>query len=651
VVSGLDRLSLPTAALLACAVAAAVAGVPYLPTHDGPQHVYTIHAAARLDDPATGWGRWFEANTPVTNHGFAAVFAPLDAWLPWQTALRAALALIAVAWVGGAYALSRALHPARGWPGIALGAGALQWSLYMGFFSFLVATATGLWVLAFACARTSREAPRAGWLAALLFLQALLHVMAAALFGCVLAALVWLRGGRDAPARTLARIAAIGAPAAGVMVAAMLVQRFAGDTSGSDPTAASAWIWPPLWTLGKCFLGGPAWRAWPLTALALAAPVLALAERGGSARAEDRALRIAGLVLLGAGAAAPLHLPSWEFFSVRFVPLGVCAAVVSLPLERIEAARARAAIAAGLAGFALAATGWAFAYHRALAADAAAALAGLSADIRRDGPRLAIVLDPAQERRRWLSAADPMPWHVPLANLGKLYATEQGGYVPDAFAIDPSVHAVLVRDDAREHLPAAADPRHALELADPSRAGDPAFREAVASHLAAFGTRYRDVILYGRPADVDHLVWLGYTPEWRSGGLAIARFEGCPLALRFPETPDRDAADVLELGWYPALDTAHSYRLSRAKSLPDGARVLPLRESCGPVWIGFEDRALRCAGARADGRLVVRSVREEPELECRVERADPHRAGVHASRGGAGPSGAGISRAAGSAEE
>lgn len=632
--AGADRFAPAAAALLLLAVVAAVAGVDYLPTHDGPQHVYTIHAAARLDDPATGWGDWFEPNTPVSNHGFAAVFAPLDAWLPWRTALRAALALMAAAWVGGAYALSRALHPARAWLGIALGAAALQWSLYMGFFSFYVATAGGLWVLAFAIARTSSARPRTGWLAALLFLLALLHVMAAAVIGFVLAALVWLRSGRDAPARALARIAAIGAPAAGVMLAAVLVHRLAGDPApaAAPAAAASGWIAAPLWTLGKCFAGGPVWRAWPLTALALAAPLLALAARGTPARPEDRALRSAGILLLALAALAPLHLPSWEFFSVRFLPVAVCAAVASLPLERIAVPRARAAVALAATGFAFAATGWAFGYHLALARESAEALAGLSAGIRRDGARLPIVLEPVPGRSAWQTAAAPMPWMVPLANLGKLYATEQGGFVPWSFSVDRSVHAVLVRADAQARVPGAADPRYTLELADPGRAGDPAFREAVTSYAAAFGTRYRDVIVYGRPADIEHLLWLGYTPEWRSGGLAIARFEGCPLAVRFPETPRRGAARALELGWYPSLATTHTYDLSRATADRDGSRVLPVRQSCGAVWLALADRALRCAGADPAGRLRVASVREQPEVVCRVEAAVSVRASASASR-------------------
>src|SRR2546422_4898858 len=73
-----DRLAAPALALLLTAIALAAAGPAYIPTHDGPQHVYALHVANHLADPARGWGNWFEIARPVTSLGFAALFAPLD---------------------------------------------------------------------------------------------------------------------------------------------------------------------------------------------------------------------------------------------------------------------------------------------------------------------------------------------------------------------------------------------------------------------------------------------------------------------------------------------------------------------------------------------------------------------------------------------
>lgn len=99
--------------LVALLALASLWSVDYLPTHDGPQHIFGVHASQRLDDPATGYGRFLEPNLPITGHGFALVFAPFDYWLPWRTATRLALSCLVLAWCGGAFCLARAVQPQR----------------------------------------------------------------------------------------------------------------------------------------------------------------------------------------------------------------------------------------------------------------------------------------------------------------------------------------------------------------------------------------------------------------------------------------------------------------------------------------------------------------------------------------------------------
>jgi hypothetical protein len=598
-------------ALLLLALAVSVASVPYLPTHDGPQHIFSIHAANHLDEPGTGWGDWFAPNWPVSNQGFTAVFAPLDLLLPWEAAARVALVVLTLGWALGAWSLARSLPAERAWLGVALGAGALQWSFYMGFFSFQVASALGLFVLGVAARPGAISTRRCAGLALLLLVEAVLHAMAAVVTGLAVAALLWFR--RPA-ARELLRVAGVGVPAAGVALAVLWLR--ADGAATSDATEA-AWVATPWWTLGKCFLGGPAWRAWPLTGLALTAVPLGLAGRARPSPV-DRGLWAAGAAFLLAALALPLHLPNWDFFSVRFVPLGVCLLVMSLRVERLPRS-GRRAVAAACALFAAAATGWSAGYHQDLWRRSRVALAGLDAPLRRDGARLPIVLDPyAGERSDGPGA--PMPFSVPLINLGKLYATAQGGFVPYSFTSDRAIHVVVVPPEKRAAIPAAADPRYAIELSEPGKRDDLALREAVTVYLAAYGTRYQDVILWGRPEDADHLEWLGFRPEWRRGGLSIARFEGCPFTVRLPDAELAEAA-VLELGWYPAHGVTHRYSLSRARREPDGTLRLPTRQSCGAVWIGFQGfdaSGLACQGADAAGRLVVRSTRETPEVTCRL---------------------------------
>lgn len=616
----------PLEILLLAGLAVAVAYVPYLPTHDGPQHIFTVHAANHLDAPETGWSDWFDPHRPVSNYGFSAVFTPLDLWLPWMTATRASLALMVVLWASGALCLARAVHPGREALGLALAAAALQWPLYMGFFSFYVSSACGLYVLAFAVS-TGRGA-RAGrarrelLLGVLLLAQALLHLVPAIFTGLCVLALSLTRSAPGGRLRAATRAALVGAPAAGVALLALLVQQSAAAPAPPDPELAWHYSPAPVWTLAKCFAGGPAWRAWPLTALALAALPLALATRRslGPRSAEDGALLASGAALVVAAVALPLHLPNWDFFSVRCVPLGVCALVLTLPVERLPRPGRRAVVAASTA-FACAATIWAFAYHRDLYARSADALAGLEAGVSRRGTLLPIVLDPTLGQP--LAGADlPMPFVAPLLNLGKLYAAAQGGIVPYTFASDPSIHPVLLSEQGRRRLPRAADPRYVIDFLAPEHAGDLALREAVTAYLAAHGTRYEQVLLWGRPEDVDHLEWLGFAPDWRRGGLVLAHFRGCPLEVRFPAGSTPRQGDVLELGWYPALGETHRYSLKKARQQPDGSFVLPLRQSCGALWLRFADTGEVCAGADAAGRLVLLPGRRHEEVECRVERRD-----------------------------
>jgi hypothetical protein len=599
--------------------------VAYLPTHDGPQHIFTIHVANHFDEPGTGWSRWLEPNTPVTSQGFTAIFGPLDALLPWDGAARVSLTVMTLLWAFGAFCFVRAVRPERSWLGLPLGAAALQWNLYMGFFSFYTATAFGLFILAYAF-RSAPERPRQSlWQALLLLLQAFMHVVPAILTGLTLAALRWMRAEPGRRSRELLRIALLGTPAALVAVAALAVQLAASGDIPQETEAAFQFRRPPWWMLGKCFLGGPAWRAWPLTLLAAGALLLPLARwragRRAGLRAEDGALLLAGGGFLLAGAALPLHLPDWEFFSVRFLPMAVCALVASLPLERVRPPRWRAACAALLALFAFASTGWAYRYNRELAARSRDALAGLDADLTRDGWRLPIVLDPFMGRPFEESEA-AMPFMAPLINLGKLYATAQGGIPSYSFVSNRSIHVVVIAEDMLEKIPATVDPRYTIDLLDPRNAGDQALRRAVTGYLAAHATAYQDVILWGGPQDVDYLIALGFEPDWRRGGLAILRFAGCPLAIRFPPGSGLEDDAVLELGWFPAWGVTHRYSIGSAHREPDGSLTLPVRQSCGSIWIRFQNAAGVCEGADAEGRLLIPWNRAAPEAECRVQRAE-----------------------------
>lgn len=96
----------------------------------------------------------------------------------------------------------------------------------------------------------------------------------------------------------------------------------------------------------------------------------------------------------------------------------------------------------------------------------------------------------------------------------------------------------------------------------------------------------------------------------------VGRFVGCPLRVHFPKdgAPAGDVA--LAVGWYPAWHATHRYDLRGARPAPDGGLELRVRQNYGAIWLGFEGAGLACDGADAEGRLLVASTRQSPEVAC-----------------------------------
>src|SRR5208282_4563077 len=120
-------------------------------------------------------------------------------------------------------ALVRALAPGRlplAFFGFPL---ALSWSLYMGFFAFVLSSGVGLYLIAASLGPPSTA--RRALLAALLLLQAGLHMFPAILTGLVIAALLVARAPPGERLRALGRAALVGVPAAALVLAAFLVAR------------------------------------------------------------------------------------------------------------------------------------------------------------------------------------------------------------------------------------------------------------------------------------------------------------------------------------------------------------------------------------------------------------------------------------------
>ena len=222
-----------------------------------------------------------------------------------------------------------------------------------------------------------------------------------------------------------------------------------------------------------------------------------------------------------------------------------------------------------------------------------------------------------------------VPYAVPLLNLGQLYATEQGGFPAYTFAVSPVTHHVLVRDDAASAFPPAPDRNFPVMLAREGGAPDTPLRRRLLTYAAAYGPAFEDVILWGHPSDADELLARGFVADWREGGLLLAHFEGCPLALTLETTTEGvldDAVDgpiEVELGWLPLSEPSRRFRAEREATAGagPGSRRIPLPGApCGPVWIRARTAGGgTCRGADGQGRLLVPDVRAAPELLCTLE--------------------------------
>lgn len=630
---GSERVERSVIALALAASAGLLAAlwiVDYLPTHDGPQHVFLGHLENHFDDPGAGWGRYLERGQAVTAIGFNVIFSLLERVLSWRTALRLTLSLMTLLWGWSYLGLTAALHPRRAMLGLLGFATALSWAVYMGFFSYVTSLGLGFATLAAGAGAWPWTPARRGVIAALLFLQAVAHPLGAELAGLVLLALVALRPARSsrssrqssARLRELGLLALMGLPA--LLIAA---------TATNGESQPSEWLTlaQRFAVLPRTFLPGPAWRAWPPILLAVAGIAAGLRRaRGREASPAELALLGAAALFLALAFTLPLHLSAWQFFAPRFLPLGCLYAAALLPVERLSEGRRRAALA-GLAAFTAASLAWAAHLSVALRARVDEALAGLEAPITRTGPRLVVPMDPFAGLTRDAAddgADEAIPYYAPLFNLGALYAVQQGGVPPYTFVTNPRIHAFVFSAEGRARYPELYDP---ADLRDPRNA-DPMARRALVTFLAVVGVPFEDVVLHGRPEDGDVLVERGYDADFRRGGLFMGRFVGCPVHVDVITAAPRPAAALVEYGFDPMPRAINRAVLPPEKAAAPGAtestgRITPETPLCGPAWLrvtldldrsGGPSRGDRfCEGADRAGRVRVEAQRGATFV-CRI---------------------------------
>lgn len=622
------RVTVGLALVASLGLVCALAVVRYLPTHDGPQHVFLAHLENHYSDPGAIYSDYYKPTTALTSKGFSLVYGPLAELLPWRPALQITLGIIVLTWAWGVMAFVNAVSPRRRMLGL-LGFGlAFQWTLYMGFFSFLISTAVGLFTLAVAFGAKEWPWKRRLAIGALLFAQAICHVFAAEVVGLTLVVLVAFRSPRRAWPRELGLLALMGLPTAliGIHAAGWI-----GSTSSELPLSQAERVWPQLAVrielLASAFAAGPWWRSWP--------PILVAVVGIGSAvrrtlrktsTADERALLVMSVLLGVAALAFPLHMRQWEFMSVRFIPMAVVFGLVLVPIEALDGRRAQV-VHGAIVAMAASAIAWAGWHNKRLEQACGPALAGLDADLTAAGPRLPIVLDPScnalSEKKTFA-----LPGAEPLLNLGALYAVQQGGVVPYAFVGIPQLHGFVLTRGGFRRFPDQPDRKKfwgGLAQSDP--VADAPFRASLLASLAHTGTAYQDVIFYGPVADRAQLSSRGYVTEFGNDGLWIGRYRGCPLKVEVSVAGPQAAPLFVELGWLPLAEVADTRVMP--PSTKGDERIVSVQfdtAPCGGVWLRagldkdgsghWKPASGSCEGASIDGRLFVQRTGDAKPERC-----------------------------------
>jgi hypothetical protein len=261
-----------------------------------------------------------------------------------------------------------------------------------------------------------------------------------------------------------------------------------------------------------------------------------------------------------------------------------------LPVERFKPTHARLALGSAFA-FVLASLTWAGWFQRTLAARCADAFAGFEQPLERKGLRLPVLLDESCGSRTSFRDAE-VPFLAPAANLGPLYAIQQGGVVPYTFTLLPAVHGFVLRDDVKRSLPPV--PARGLYWSaydNPATRLPDAERLAMTHEIAADGSRYEDVILHGPDAERRVFLERGFASDFTRGNLAILSFRGCTLGIELASDAPITEPVQVEYAWTPG---ARWFRLPAVPPEKASAPVTIHGAPCGRLAIRATSGPLGC---------------------------------------------------------
>lgn len=352
--------------------------------------------------------------------------------------------------------------------------------------------------------------------------------------------------------------------------------------------------------------------------------------RRGDLSAAERGLLITSLVFLALAAATPFHLPRWQYFSPRFLPLGVLAAAALFPVERFKAGYQAAGAVSGLILICVSSLGWSYGLHARMDRSCRPVVDALETGLDRGGLRVGLVLEECD------GALVPdldgeLRYQQPLMHLDALMASAQGGVAAGLWSTRAAIHPFRFRDGVRERLPGTG-PAIELRRARAAAGGQTSeelswFTDSVLSWYGSRAVDAADLVLWSS-RDRDWFVARGFAVDYADGPLSILRFEGCDLIIRLDGILNRPSAILVEYGWYP-LEAAQRSLQIPWEGFEEGRMVVPVTAApCGPLWIRIQvnepdGRRWICEGADPSGRVIMRNTPERRGLVCSLVEATP----------------------------
>jgi hypothetical protein len=575
--------------------------VDYLPTHDGPQHVFSAHLESKVDQMPPPYRSLVIAHRHLTSHAFPRIFIPLERLLGWRRALQVTLSFWVMIWTSGAVALMLAVEPRRWLSATLIVLLAPPWGLYMGFFNYVAATGVGFWILAAAYRRPRPGLTSAVALSGTLVVQAMLHTFSCALTGFTLLLLVLVRSPRPDRMRRLLQLAAIGLPAFLYSLAVVVI-----SLQRPGPTL---WFGPveQLEMVVRSAAVGPWWRCLPVSLLATVGVVMALLGRRQRS-AGERGLAVAAAALLVMAATMPFEMPGWEGLAPRFAPTAIVCGLALLPVEQLSR-RQRGAWILLLVILIIPGLSWTYRFHSRLADGCRPLIKTLEADISRTGFRFFASFRSCLSENV-SNETSSVKGACFVQHFGSLLSIEQGG-LPPTFQGSPALHRFSFLTTQEAGMPrtenldwrALVASLEALPQGPEHAASNAAQWFAVSTRIAEHASRFEDLSIFGSRAERSGIVKRGFSSDLDTDEVFIGRFRGCPCEVVLPEDWLGRAPVIVEYGWWPLRQPSWSSilkipRLNRRLELPNAP--------CGPIWIRLV-LDLDGSGTMSDGDLLCKS--------------------------------------------